>query len=86
MPTSAFINKDLGPIGGGIAAVTPSDATTYDPPIRIYVGGAGNVAVTFPDASTAVLTGIATGVWHPMVVSKVLATGTTATTIIGATA
>lgn len=70
-----------------VQAITPSDSTTYDPPLRaIYVGGAGNVALTFTDDTTAVLTAIAIGVVHPFNnVKKVLSTGTTATLIRAST-
>jgi len=86
MPTNSFISQDIGPISGGISAITASDSTTYDPPIRLYVGVTGNVAVVFPDSTAATLVGIVAGMWHPMFVRKVMATGTTATNILGATA
>lgn len=66
---------------GGLAAITPSDATVYTPPLRaIYVGGAGAVAVQHVDGSTAVLSAVPVGtILNLANVSKVLATGTTAT-------
>lgn len=66
-------------------AITKSDATEYDPPLRgIYIGGAGNVAVIGADDSAAVtLTALAVGVWHPIAVKKVMSTNTTATAIVG---
>lgn len=68
---------------GGLAAITPSDATVYNPPLRaILVGGAGAIAIQHVDGSTAVLSGIPAGtVLNLANVSKVLATGTTATLI-----
>lgn len=63
-------------------AVTPSDADTFAAPVSIYVGGAGivtctpsagggNIAITMPAGSVV-----------PFRVSKVLATGTTATLMV----
>jgi hypothetical protein len=70
-----------------IRAVTPSDTTdlalggVY--PRAIYVGGAGNLAVVGVDDTSAVtMTGIATGVWHPICVKRVMSTNTTATLIL----
>lgn len=70
-----------------VQAITKSDSTAYDPPLRaIYVGGAGNLALTFTDDTTAVFTAIAVGVVHPFGnVKKVLSTGTTATTVLAST-
>lgn len=62
--------------GGNVELTSPSRG--------IYVGGAGNIAVQFandPDAGSVILVGIAPGIWHPMQVSKILQTGTTATGI-----
>lgn len=63
-------------------AVTPSDSATIPPTKGIYVGTAGNLAVTFPDGSVVTFTGIATGIVHPLCVTKVMATNTTASTIV----
>lgn len=68
----------------GVVAVTPSDVTVFTPPLRgLYVGTTGAVAVTCPDLSTAVFTAVPAGVILPVLCSKVLSTGTTASTIIG---
>lgn len=48
----------------------------------VYVGGAGNIKVTGADGVDYTLTGIATGYWHPMVITKVKTSGTTATNIL----
>lgn len=48
----------------------------------IYVGVSGNVAVIFVGASTSVtIPSLAAGIIHPMEVSRILSTGTTATGI-----
>ena len=49
--------------------------------IGLYVAGAGNVAVQLPTGGTATLTGLAAGQIVDIAVSRVLATGTTATGI-----
>lgn len=68
-----------------ITAVTASDSTEYDPPLRgIYIGGAGNVAVLPPDNTSAVtLTGVTAGSVYPVMCTKVMSTNTTATNIVG---
>lgn len=51
----------------------------------LYIGGAGNLAVIFcddVDGNPVTLTGLATGVWHPMQVRRVMVTNTTATLIL----
>jgi hypothetical protein len=60
--------------------VTPSDDTLYDPPLRaISIDAEGAVAVLLDDMTAAVTlpAGIlAPGIAHPMIVRRVLATGT----------
>lgn len=71
--------------------ITPSDSVPVDAHEAIYVGGTGNLSVTtrIPDGqggfteSTVSLTGIQAGVFHPMAVHRINATGTTATGIVG---
>lgn len=68
-------------------SVTPNDGTDLasGPTRGIYLGGAGNVAVVFcddADGAPQTLTGLATGVWHPMQVRRVMATNTSATLIL----
>lgn len=70
-------------------AITPSDGT--DLPLndqgrtvrRIRVTGAGNVAVNLNGGGTATLTGLIAGQTVLCNVTRVLATGTTATGLIG---
>ncbi|SAJ89285.1 spike base protein, RCAP_Rcc01079 family [Burkholderia multivorans] len=63
-------------------AITPSDtlAQTYR---AIYVGGAGNVAVKTTGGNTVTFTAPPVGSILPVEVQQVLATGTTATLLIG---
>lgn len=72
---------DVGSVASA-AAVTPSDSAYIATTKGIYVGGAGNLAVEFANGTTATFTAISIGIIHPISVRKVLATGTTATTIL----
>lgn len=69
----------LTAITGG-AAVTPSDAAMLAPNRALWVGGAGNLVVVMADGQSLTLNN-ASG-WMPLAVSKVMATGTTATGIV----
>ena len=63
-------------------AVTPSN--TNDLPAAttaIFVGGAGNVRVTMLGGERVTVTGLPAG-WHPIRVTRVWATNTTATNIV----
>jgi hypothetical protein len=63
-------------------AVTPSDVTVLIPTIGVYVGGAGNVAVTMLNGAVVTFTAPPVGTVLPIQVTKVMATNTTATLII----
>jgi hypothetical protein len=63
-------------------AITPHDTNTQRA-AALFVGGAGNVAVTTEDGTTLTFTGVQAGSVLPVKVTKVLSTGTTATTIAG---
>lgn len=67
------------------AAITPNDTTDLPDTTRaIYVGGAGNLAVIMAGGgATITLTGVLAGMIYPLRVARVLATGTTATGLIG---
>lgn len=61
--------------------VTPNDSTDLGVVSRaIYVGAAGNLRVTMLDQS--VVTFAAGEGWHPIRVSRIWATGTTASSIV----
>lgn len=62
--------------------VTPSDTAgnTFD---SLYVGGAGDVAVDTADGTTVTFSGVVAGTVLPIRVTRVWATGTTATLILG---
>ena len=66
-------------------AVTPSNATTFSLATRwLWISGAGNVAVTMADGSTATFLAVPAASKLPLSVTQVRATGTTATGIVGA--
>lgn len=65
------------------AAVTPSDTTVLPTTRALWVGIAGNVAVVMSDDQNSItFVGVQAGSILPIQVTKVLATGTTATNII----
>ncbi|MBK9053344.1 MAG: hypothetical protein IPL78_21320 [Chloroflexi bacterium] len=62
-------------------AVTPNDETTFAPTRGLYVGVSGDVVVQIGGADITFV-GLVAGVIHPLSVTKVLETGTTATDIV----
>lgn len=66
----------------GAAAVTASDTVFVDF-IGLYVGGAGDVAVVTAKGDTVTLKAVPVGTTIWLHVVKVMATGTTATNIVG---
>lgn len=68
-----------------LTTITASDTTVYSPAIRqIYVGSAGNVTVEDTSGNVVTFTTVPSGFYlTPFFVSKVLATGTTASAMIG---
>jgi hypothetical protein len=68
--------------GSNAAAVTPNDSTDLTYTTRaLFVGGAGNIAVTMAGGQSVTFTGVPAGALLPIRVTRVLSTGTTATTI-----
>lgn len=66
----------------GVIAVTPSDSTILSGVTKLYVGGAGAVAVTMRNGSAAVFSAVPVGTILPVRATQVLSTGTTATLIL----
>lgn len=64
-------------------AVTPSDVTVYQNALILFVGGTGTLKVQTELGDTVTLAGIPAGFILPLWVTKVFATGTTATNITG---
>lgn len=64
--------------------VTPHDTNDLSYTTRgIYVGVSGDVKVDMAGSGTVTFVGMAAGVFHPMRVTRVYSTGTTATNIVG---
>ena len=65
-------------------AILPDDAAELPHVTRaLYVGGGGDVAVRMRGGEAAVFAGVPAGTLLPIRVSRVLASGTTATGILG---
>jgi hypothetical protein len=73
-----------GPAVHGFA-VTPSDSTVFAEPTRqVYVGSAGSLTVLMnDDATTTAFAAVPAGTSLNISVTKVMATGTSATSIVG---
>ena len=84
-------NDQFSTFGAGItspaenaAAITPSNSVDLDYVTRaIYVGGAGNLAVVMKGGDTVTFFGAVAGSVIPIRAARVLATGTTATSLVG---
>jgi len=64
-------------------SVTPSDTTTFTSITHgIYVGGAGDLAVTTVKGNVVTFKSVPVGLIIPVQASKVMATNTTATDIV----
>lgn len=86
MATDNYSNFDVGlesPAVSGVA-VTPSDTADLTLTTRaVFVGGGGAIRVILArDTSAVTFSGVAAGTLLPIRVSRVLATGTTATSIL----
>lgn len=67
----------------GAVAVTPSDTVNLGRTTRaLYVGGEGNISLTFEEGQTVTFTGVAAGSLLPVQVMRVNSTSTTATSIV----
>jgi hypothetical protein len=81
-----FVTSPLAPFtmpnpSTPLGAVTPSDITVFAIPTRgLYIGGAGNVAVTMGGV-VVLFTAVPVGTFMNIAVTKVMATNTTATLI-----
>lgn len=68
----------------GAAAITPSDAGSLPEPTRaVYVGAGGDLRVRMLSGEIVTLGGVLGGTIYPLRVAQVLATGTTATGLVG---
>lgn len=81
-----FANHAPGLTSPATAAepITPSDSTPLAAVTRsLYVGGAGDLRVTLVGGETVTLGGVVAGALYPLRITHVLATGTTATGLVG---
>ena len=63
-------------------AVTPNDSTVLAKTRALYVGGAGALTVTMADGVNATFAAVPAGTTLRIKVTKVLSTGTAATSIV----
>ena len=83
----AIPNELFGEAGGVSAPLRDGYDITPGPDSfavtrSIYVGVGGDLEVTFESGATVILFGVQSG-WHPIRVSHVLSTNTTAQNIVG---
>lgn len=72
-----------GPAMSGFA-ITPHDTNELEEMTRaVYVGAGGSIALQMHSGANVTLVGVASGTFLPVRVRKVLATGTTAGSIVG---
>ena len=84
MATAAYLSADATVSAHRASAVTTSDSTVYEQPTRaLYIGAAGNLTVDMADGGSSVLfVGVQGGTLLPIQVTRIYATGTTATSIV----
>jgi len=82
-PTNFSAGNVTAPAYDGFV-ITPSNANNLATMARsIYVGGAGDVALTTPGNTALTFIGLTAGSILPVMAIKVSSTGTTATNLIG---
>ena len=65
------------------ATITKSDTNTHEPPVIVYVGVGGDVAIVPPMSTTAVtFKNVPSGGVVPCKASKIMSTNTTATDMV----
>ena len=84
MATAAYLSADATVSAHRASAVTTSNSTIYEQPTRaLYIGAAGNLTVDMADGSSSILfVGVQGGTLLPIQVTRIYATGTTATSIV----
>lgn len=82
--TFSKIKREPGDPAADAVSISPSDSVDLDYVTRgIWVGGAGDLAVEMLSGATVTFAGVPAGTLLPIRVAKVLATGTTATDLVG---
>jgi hypothetical protein len=64
-------------------ALTKSDTTVINTTRSVWVGGTGDITVTMLSGNTALFSSVPAGTWMPIQITKLQATGTTATNVLG---
>lgn len=83
-PTIGEVCVVAGDSGAAHFAITPSDTVNFAYPVRgIYVGGTGDVTVVDMNGTAVLYKAVPTGQTIPIKASRVNATGTTATYLVG---
>jgi hypothetical protein len=84
MATAAYLSADATVSAHRASAVTTSDSTIYGQPTRaLYIGAAGNLTVDMADGGSSVLfVAVQGGTILPIQVTRIYATGTTATSFV----
>jgi hypothetical protein len=84
MPTAAYLSADSTVSAHRATVVTASDTTVFVQPTRaLYIGGAGNITVDMADGGPPIpFVGVQGGTILPIQVTRIYATGTTATSIV----
>lgn len=77
--------RDLSSPSSRALTITPADSADLPAVVRaLWVGDAGSVRVVLADDADAVtISAVPAGTLLPIIVKRVLATGTTATSIVG---
>lgn len=75
------VNAPLLSPASGAQAVTKSDTTTYTGVRSLWIGGAGDVTVAF-GATTVLFASVPAGSLLPIMPTKVMSAGTTATAMV----
>ena len=63
--------------------VTPNNNVTFEGTIGLYLGVSGDVTFDTANGDKVTLKNLASGVIHPISVTRIYLTGTTATNIVG---
>lgn len=74
-----------GLTGQGGVAITPSDTVSQGAFRALYVGGVGNVTMIGLDGNSVLFTAVPAGTFLQVGFTKIMATGTTATVMVGIT-
>ena len=82
MPNPTIQPDQQSAPGVTLVALTKSDTTKFQPTRGLYVGGAGDVAVVDLSGNSVTLVGALAGSVLPVRVVQLLATGTSATSVV----